>query len=344
MKNFLIKTLLLAATLMGSSACDKKDTYGWEMPQPKCSEAPQLMENLWKTSPLDADMSGREAIFNQIQGYADACAASTFKSFLSGEDWLSNSLVKYEDILACYNAAFDRVLEGVKNDTPSKGEVHLYLLYNMGYVIKTASGCFAVDIFHRRAAELEPYLDFMCITHVHQDHKSEELIAAMQAAGKPVLQNFLETTGYEYTSTVAKDYEIGNFTIHTFITNHNNDAVKNVPITVFQINCGGDSGNFKVMHSGDSNFIASQFDVTSDIDVYIPRYAPNELTENNVIGKVFTPKYVLLSHILELSHTDPDSSRWTLKQGLTRASLLDCANTYMPFWGEKLTWKDGVLK
>ncbi len=52
----------------------------------------------------------------------------------------------------------------------------------------------------------------------------------------------------------------------------------------------------------------------------------------------------LLSHILELSHTDPDSSRWTLKQGLTRVSLLDCANTYMPFWGEKLTWKDGVLK
>lgn len=67
-------------------------------------------------------------------------------------------------------------------------------------------------------------------------------------------------------------------------------------------------------------------------------------TENNVIGKVFTPKYVLLSHILELSHTDPDSSRLTLKQGLTRASLLDCDNSYMPFWGEKLIWKDGALK
>ncbi len=344
MNRIFIPFIMLATSLIGASACEKSNDYGWEMPQQKVSEAPKTLSRLWETSPMDADLSDREAIFDEIQGYADNCAASTFKSFLSGEDWLANSLVKYEDILACYNSAFDRVLEGVKNDKPASGEVHLYLLYNMGYVIKTASGCFAVDIFHRRAAELEPYLDFMCITHIHQDHKSEELIAAMQKAGKPVLQNFLETPGYAYTSDVAKDYEIGNFAIHTFITNHNNDANKNVPITVFQIDCGEDSGHFKVMHSGDSNFIASQFDVTSDIDVYIPRYAPNELTENNVIGKVFTPKYVLLSHILELSHTDPDSSRWTLKQGLTRASLLDCDNSYMPFWGEKLIWKDGALK
>ena len=84
--------------------------------------------------------------------------------------------------------------------------------------------------------------------------------------------------------------------------------------------------------------------MTADIDVYIPRYAPNELTENNVIGKVFTPKYVLLSHILELSHADPDSSRWTLEQGLTRAAQLDCDKTYMPFWGEKMIWENGKLE
>ena len=98
-----------------------------------------------------------------------------------------------------------------------------------------------------------------------------------------------------------------------------------------------------LLHSGDSNFTADQFDVTLPVDVYIPRYAPNELTENNVIGKLFTPKYVLLSHILELSHTDPDSSRWTLEQGLARAAQLDCEETHMPFWGEKMVWKNGKL-
>ena len=164
----------------------------------------------------------------------------------------------------------------------------------------------------------------------------------MLEAGKPVVTNYLEEPGYAYTSTTAADYTIGNFVLHTFITNHNNGST-NVPVTVFQIDCGEDTGHFVLLHSGDSNFTADQFNVTEEIDVYIPRYAPNELTENNVIGKLFTPKYVLLSHILELSHTDPDSSRWTLEQGLARAAQLDCEETHMPFWGEKMVWKNGKL-
>ena len=67
-------------------------------------------------------------------------------------------------------------------------------------------------------------------------------------------------------------------------------------------------------------------------------------TENNVLGKLFTPKYALLSHILELSHADPSTSRWTLEQGLNRASKLDCAHSCMPFWGERLIWKNHKLE
>ncbi len=334
------RLLLPAALLLFCASCEKQGNRGQDEPRPKRSEAIAVMESLWKTSPADADLTSRKALFATIQGFADALSASTFKSFLTAEEWLAGSLVKSEDILCCYDAAFGRVLEGVKNEKPSGGEVHIYLLYNMGYVVKTPSGCFGVDIFHRRAAELEPYLDFICITHIHQDHKSEALIEAMMSAGKPVVQNFLDTPGYGYTSKTAKDYVIGGFKIHSFITSHNNDAQKNVPVTVFRIDCGG----FTLMHSGDSNFTASQYGAVSEVDVYIPRYAPNELTENNVIGKVLMPEHVLLSHILELSHTDPDSSRWTLQQGLARASLLDCANSYIPFWGERLIWKNGMLK
>ena len=209
-------------------------------------------------------------------------------------------------------------------------------------IIKTPSGCFGIDIYHRRGAELEPYLDFYASTHVHQDHRCDALADAMIEAGKPVLTNWLDRPGYSWTSTSAEDYEIGGFSIHTFITRHNNGDT-NVPVTVFQISCGEDTDHFTLLHSGDSNFIADEYDVTADIDVYIPRYAPNALTENNVIGKVFSPDYVLLSHILELSHADPSVSRWTLEQGLERASELDCEKTYMPFWGETAIWKDGEL-
>lgn len=334
--------LFFVTALFGFAACND-DTPDWNVPQQQPSQASETMEALWRTSPLDADLTGRRALFTTIQGYADACSSATFSSFLEGDEWLAQSLVKYEDILACYDAAFDRVLAGVRDETPAPGQAHIWMLYNMGYVVKTPSGCFAVDIYHRRGAELEPYIDFYASTHVHQDHKCQPLIDAMLATGKPVVTNYLEEPGYAYTSEEAVDYTIGKFKLHTFVTNHNNGST-DVPVTVFQIDCGDDTDNFTLMHSGDSNFRPEQFDVTADIDVYIPRYAPDELTENNVIGKVFTPKYVLLSHILELSHADPDSSRWTLEQGLTRAAQLDCDKTYMPFWGEKMIWENGKLE
>lgn len=342
MQSYLKILFRCAILLIGFTACNDDDS-DWNGPRQEPSEAPATMEALWDTSLLDADLTKRRILFATIQGYADACSSATFLSFLEEEDWLAQSLVKYEDILACYDVAFDRVLAGIKNEIPASGEVHIYMLYNMGYVVKTPSGCFALDIYHRRGAELEPYIDFYGSTHVHQDHKCQTLIDAMLEAGKPVVTNYLDKHGYAYTSEKAADYIIGKFKLHTFITNHNNGST-NVPVTVFQIDCGDDTDNFVLMHSGDSNFIAEQYDVTEDIDVYIPRYAPNELTENNVIGKVFSPKYVLLSHILELSHADSDSSRWTLEQGLARASQLDCKQTYMPFWGEKMVWKNDKLE
>lgn len=339
---FFVHLLGAAALLAGLAAC--KESSETRIPEPaQPNAATRTIEALWQTSPLDADLATRRELFATIQSYADACASSTFSSFLDADDRLAASLVRGEPILTCYDAAFDRVLNGLREEKPAVGEVYIWMLYNMGYVIQTPSGCFGVDIYHRRAAELAPYLDFYASTHVHQDHKWQGLIDAMLEAGKPVVTNYLERPGYEYTSTTAADYTIGSFALHTFITNHNNGST-NVPVTVFQIDCGEDTGHFVLLHSGDSNFLPEQFDVTLPVDVYIPRYAPNELTENNVIGKLFTPRYVLLSHILELSHADPSSSRWTLEQGLERASKLDCEETHMPFWGERLIWKNNKLE
>lgn len=311
-------------------------------PQPEQGTTPSELADLWKTSPADGSSTERLSLFSVLQTDADNCPASIFTGFLQADDNLASSLIRSYKALACYNAAFDRVLEGLKAEKPASDEVYIYLLYNMGYVIMTPSVSFGIDIYHRRAAELEPYLDFCCFTHVHQDHKSEPLIEAMRVKGKPVLQNFLSSDN-PYTSTVGKDYAIGEVNIHTFITRHNNDTQKNVPVTVFQITCKTGSGSFTLMHSGDSNFRPEEYDVTEAVNVYIPRYAPNALTENNVIGKVFSPDHVLLSHILELSHT-AEASRWSLAEGLERASKINCENTYMPFWGEKMTWKGNTLK
>ncbi len=341
---FLFFLVLCFVVSMLSIACSNDE----DNKEPKESVLPSaetdVMTKLWATSPFDADMTTRLAIFKQLQKYADECSSTMFSTYLAGSEQMAISLQKTIPAIYCYNQAFEHVLEGLKNDKPSSGEAYIYMLYNMGYVVKTASGAFGVDIFHRRGAELAPYLDFYASTHIHQDHRCQPLAEAMKELGKPVLQNYLDSREYPYTSLTDKDYTIGTFQIHSFITNHNNGS-NNVPVTVYKVDCGSTGGNLVIMHSGDSNFLPEQYTSVkdADIDVYIPRYAPNALTENDVIGKVFKPKYVLLSHILELTHVDPSSSRWTLEQGLERASKLNCTHTYMPFWGEKMIWKNNQL-
>ncbi|MGN1221179.1 MAG: hypothetical protein ACI4TU_09580 [Candidatus Cryptobacteroides sp.] len=302
------------------------------------------LERLWsETSPFNIDDT-RKLIFNNIQSWADGCTSKAFGYLMTSDADKYALTVKYDNILSCYDRAFERVIEGLKNERPKNGEIYIWMVYNMGYIVKTPSVAFAIDIYHYRAEELEPYLDFVCSTHIHQDHKSEPLFHAMYYAGKPVLTNFYSPqANYKYCSSEAMDYEIGGCKIHTFITRHNNGTT-NVPVTVFQIDCGDDTDNCLLLHSGDSNFILSEYSVTLPVDIYIPRYAQSPLEENNVIGKAFEPDYVLLSHILELSHKDESSSRWSLSAALNRASSLDCKNSIVPFWGEGFIWKNNELR
>ena len=244
-------------------------------------------------------------------------------------------------------------MDGVKSSTVENGTAQIWLLYNMGYIIKTPSGCFGIDISHRWAEEFAPYLDFLCVTHKHSDHSSNNLIQAMYDLDKPVLSNYLQpVASYPFYSKKSEEYTIGNFKIRTCITNHNEASLKNF-VTVFYIDCGDDAGGLTLIHTGDSNFKPVQYaditdanDVNHHVNVLIPRYAPNALTENDIIGTgtgQVTPDYVLLSHVLELSHADEEDSRWTVQSAWERASKINCQQTYVPMWGEKLVWKNGKL-
>ena len=44
-----------------------------------------------------------------------------------------------------------------------------------------------------------------------------------------------------------------------------------------------------------------------------------------------------------MAHAGVDASRWSLDMALERASKINCDQTYVPMWGEKLVWKNGKL-
>jgi hypothetical protein len=339
--------ILFLFTTLFVTACNRTNEDIPVVPEGQQNEAIELMRQLWKTDPFSMSVE-RQNIFTRIQNYADLCPATYFKNYLVSLDNACEAMEKTDSILTCYRYAFDRVLEGVKSEPAEKGTAVIWMLYNMGYIIKTSSGSFGIDIYHRWAEKLMPYLDFLCITHNHQDHYNKALMQAMFDANKPVLSNyFRKETGYAYTSTQDNNYTIGDFSIQTAITDHNNTEEGKNFVTVFRIDCGEDAGNFTLLHVGDSNYKLSQFsNVQGRVNILIPRYAPNALTENNIIGTEvgkIQPDYVLLSHILELSHDGVENSRWSLDMALERALKINCENTCVPMWGEKLVWKNGVL-
>lgn len=299
---------------------------------------------LWATSPLSVDNTRRN-LLKKMQEYADLMLSETFQEYLQSSEQVSVDMERSNAILSCYRYAFDHVLEGVKNEKVEKGTVAVWLLYNMGFVVKTSTGCFGVDVNHRWAEKLAPYLDFLCITHDHADHKSTELMQAMYAAGKPVISNFY-TASNKYYSKSPVNYAIGKFTIRTSITDHNTELPDF--ITVFRIDCGDDSGNFSLLHCGDSSFDAKQFTSVQGGSVSLLVLRNGSKVENNIIGtgtgKV-NPKYAFLSHIIELRHQIGTSPiRFEVIETLGHTSQINCKNTYMPFWGEKLIWKDGAFK
>jgi len=305
-------------------------------------DAVQTMEQFRKTSPFRLDEE-RLMLLNKFQVYADKLEATTFKAYLSKPEEEARQMESTIPMIYCYREAFDKVLEEVKNTKVKKGTALVWLLYNMGFIVKTPSGCFGIDVEHRLAEQLAPYLDFLAITHNHGDHAHVKLMEAMTKAGKPVITNFYKACA-DYMSTTATSYRIGAFTIRTDISSHLRSPKFPNFVMSLRIDCGEDAGNFSLLSCGDSGFEADRFaNVQGDVDMLILRWgAPRE---NDIIGTspgLVNPSYAVLSHLIELRH-EP-SGQASITQTLKHLPGVNCKNTILPFWGEKFVWRNGKLR
>jgi hypothetical protein len=68
--------------------------------------------------------------------------------------------------------------------------------------------------------------------------------------------------------------------------------------------------------------------------------------ENNILGtgkgQVKTD-YAVLSHLIEQRHEPWPKGQASITKTLEHLPNVECENTIMPFWGEKMTWKKGKL-
>ncbi|WP_418893501.1 hypothetical protein [Limibacterium fermenti] len=335
--------IIMAITISCQQRFYKKNDYK-NIDNEVVQEAAKTMLQFRKTSPFLLD-NNRLILLNKFQAYSDSLVNTTFKEYLNTPEKESANMENTIPMLYFYREAFDKVLYEVKNAKVQYGSTLVWMLYNMGFVVKTPSGCFGIDIDHRLAEQLEPYLDFLCITHKHGDHYNTKLMEAMTNHGKPVLSNFYKESE-EYISTIPTSYKIGNFTIRTDISDHlTNPKLPNF-VTVFRIECSEDAGNFSMLHCGDSGFNPKHFmNVQGSVNMVVLRWG--ESRENNILGTgegQVKPDYAVLSHLIELRHKPYPHGQASITKTLEHLPTVKCKNTILPFWGEMLIWKNGKMK
>ena len=266
-----------------------------------------------------------------LQAEIDEVTPQDFSAYLNGEwDWFG---LTRKAALQRLDDAFDKVLKEVR-ETVVTDRPAVWLVYNMGVVVKTKETCFSVDLKHRKALEIAPLLDFALITHNHGDHYTEELYRAMNGAGKTVISNFKDNYGTKnwakdggYTR-VPKTFRLKDVEIHASLTDHNGYLVDYT--TAFEIRVG----SYTILHTGDCSNIA-KVSPRKRPDLWIVHPRCGTKVEEGV--RRLRPETTVLAHLNELGHAR-DRWRWTWQDGLDELKKVEQAGGkgMVPVWGERI--------
>lgn len=277
---------------------------------------------------FEKDPEKRKVLQDKMQNFADRTTKSEFDRFDS-----DRSVKTANPLLKLYDSALDHVKQDIAESTVKPGNITFWYLYNMGFIIKTPTVCFGVDIHHRRAVELAELLDFLVITHNHTDHHWLPLLYKMTAQEKPVVSNFF--TNPFYTKATEYTHNISGVTIHCGEADHNRVLKKfTMPMEII---CPTGDKNFVFFTSGDcwnESFLNKK---SEKIDLYAvhPYCGMKALNA----AKKLTPQMTFLVHLHEMSH-EINRWRWSFDDGRREQNNFIQADmpSYIPVWGEKFTW------
>jgi L-ascorbate metabolism protein UlaG (beta-lactamase superfamily) len=290
------------------------------------------VKTVFSTSMEEYD--ARKSAMKLLEAALNHCTPETFIQFYSAGLNLTraevDSWIEREPAFYYYEAAWDKIRREMETVQPDADSVIFWHVYNMGYIIKTAKTCFAIDLHHRRSEELIDKLDFLLITHDHEDHYTEKLLKSFKPTGKPLVSNFFPAPGRHSAATTL---EFGPARIHLHPTDHASN-MKNFVMT-YEIELSLKSGKFIIVHSGDT-FRSDQFKMKNPaVDVYIvhPRMGLDVLK----VQKIIKPKLTLISHLQELHH-HYGRWRWPYSIGLSevKAGKTNGFHCAMPLWGDMI--------
>ena len=279
-------------------------------------------------------MNPEEPILETWQRETDRVSAEVFdRYFLDGDTRRRASLRRLED-------AFDKVLREVREtevgDVPA-----VWSLYNMGVVVKTRESLFAIDLHHRRAAELAPLLDFALVTDNHDDHWRPDFYRAMDRAGKTVVSSFLDNYGpVDWRRSDAgwasgggftrarKTFRIRDAEIRTSYVDHNDYLIDFT--TAFEVRVG----KWTLYHTGDCGSGSEPKLRACRPDLWV--FFPGCGIDVEAAVRRVRPKHLAFGHLWELGHKGGRLTAPLLRDAFAAARRAG-AEPVLALWGERLS-------
>ncbi len=275
---------------------------------------------------LGAPAGATEADLDAWQRDTSAVTSEIYSAYMRGKvapkDYVS---------LTRLETAFDRVLADVRTADVSAHPA-VWMVYNMGVIVKTKEACFSIDLKHRRAPEFAPLLDFALITHNHGDHFSEPFYAAMNGAGKIVISNFKDNYGVKNMkdcgfTRAEKIFRIRDVEIGTSLVDHNSSLIDFT--TAFEIRVG----NWRLYHTGDCGNAAKLRTIWGPPDLWVAFPGCGiDIAEGE---RRIHPKLMAFGHLWEMGHRVGRLTTPMVRAA--RKKVLAAGGTVtIPLWGERI--------
>ena len=315
--------------------------------KPTKKEFKQAVKQVLKSTTCFADDTvARHAALNVIQRELNNFPAEDWKHFVFNNwDWIKIDDMELNGALYFYRQAFNKVRREVRSTKVAQGTVVIWNVYNMGYVVKTPTQTFGIDVVHKHIEELAPVLDFMLVTHKHNDHGDGhtrnqmayygvKAIAGFELAKPCVWQGKL--LAWEYVDEIDS-IQIGDITINCRRVDHNKEQWGKNFVTTYEIDCGPASGNTVIFHTGDAHNY-HQLEVAQKPDIFIFHMGVG-LNIQKALDKI-QPNYAVFSHAWEMSHK-VDKYRWTIDDVLKSVNKItgrERSHLLTPCWGDKIVY------
>jgi L-ascorbate metabolism protein UlaG (beta-lactamase superfamily) len=335
---------LFIATLSGF-AVQAQIVKSYEKPAEKEFKA-AVKQVLKNTSCMAEDTVARLEALNVIQREFNNFPAEDWKNFVFNNwNWIEIDDMEHHGALYFYRQAFNKVRKEVRSTKVAEGTVVLWNVYNMGYIVKTPTHTFGIDVVHKHIEEIAKELDFMLITHKHNDHGDGHTRNQMAFAGVKAIAGFElakpcvwqgKLLAWEYVDLIDS-IQIGDITINCRRVDHNKEEWGKNFVTTYEINCGPASGNTVIYHTGDAHNYR-QLEVSHKPDIFIFHMGVG-LNIQKALDKI-QPEYAIFSHAWEMAHK-VDKFRWTIDDVLKSVHKVtghDSSRLLYPCWGDKIVY------